>query len=129
MIVDTSALLAIVFQEPGYESLIDRQAPGTGEEGSGNSDPCRGGLVLTGRLEGDADAQVSGILQQLEIVPVPFGERHWRTAVEAFHRFGKGRHPAALNFGDCLSYATAKLADRPLLFVGDDFSKTDLRAA
>ena len=49
--------------------------------------------------------------------------------MEAFRRFGKGRHPAALNFGDCLSYATAKLADRPLLFVGDHFGRTDLRAA
>jgi len=56
----------------------------------------------------------------------PTVERHWRTAVEAFRRFGKGRHPAALNFGDCLTYATAKLADRPLFFVGNDFGKTDL---
>ena len=128
MIVDTSALLAIVFKEPGYESLIDKLlAPG--RKGVGTPTLAEAGLVLTGRLEGDADAQVSGILQQFEIVPVPFGERHWRTAVEAFHRFGKGRHPAALNFGDCLSFATAKLADRPLLFVGEDFSKTDLRAA
>lgn len=128
MIVDTSALLAIVFKEPGYESLIDKLlAPG--RKGVGTPTLAEAGLVLTGRLEGDADAQVSGILQQFELVPVPFGERHWRTAVEAFHRFGKGRHPAALNFGDCLSYATAKLADRPLLFVGEDFSKTDLRAA
>lgn len=128
MIVDTSAFLAIVFKEPGYESLIDKLlAPG--RKGVGTPTLAEAGLVLTGRLEGDADVQVSGILQQFEIVPVPFGERHWRTAVEAFHRFGKGRHPAALNFGDCLSYATAKLSDRPLLFVGEDFSKTDLRAA
>jgi ribonuclease VapC len=128
VIVDTSALLAIVFKEPGYESLIDKLlAPG--RKGVGTPTLAEAGLVLTGRLEGDADAQVSGILQQFEIVPVPFGERHWRTAVEAFHRFGKGRHPAALNFGDCLSFATAKLADRPLLFVGENFSKTDLRAA
>lgn len=128
MIVDTSAILAIVFKEPGYESLIDELLV-PGRKGVGTPTLAEVGLVLTGRLEGDADAQVSGILQQFEIVPVPFGEGHWRTAVEAFRRFGKGRHPAALNFGDCLSYATAKLADRPLLFVGEDFSKTDLRAA
>jgi ribonuclease VapC len=128
VIVDTSAILAIVFKEPGYESLIDKLlAPG--RKGVGTPTLAEAGLVLTGRLEGDADAQVSGILQQFEIVPVPFGEGHWRAAVEAFRRFGKGRHPAALSFGDCLSYATAKLADRPLLFVGEDFSKTDLRAA
>lgn len=128
MIVDTSALLAIVFQEPGYERLIDKLlAPG--RKGVGTPSLAEAGLVLTGRLAGDAGVQLGALLQQLEIVPVPFGEGHWRTAVEAFRRFGKGRHPAALNFGDCLSYATAKLADRPLLFVGEDFGKTDLRAA
>lgn len=128
MIVDTSAILAIIFQEPGYERLIDKLLE-PGRKGVGTPTLAEAGLVLTGRLEGDAEAQLSSILQQFEIVPVPFGERHWRAAVEAFRRFGKGRHPAVLNFGDCLTYATAKLADRPLLFVGDDFGKTDLRAA
>lgn len=128
MIVDTSAILAIVFKEPGYETLIDKLLS-PDRKGVGTPTLAEAGLVLTGRLEGDAEAQLSGILQQFEIVPVPFGERHWRAAVDAFRRFGKGRHPAALNFGDCLTYATAKLADRPLLFVGDDFGKTDLPAA
>lgn len=128
MIVDTSALLAIVFKEPGYEALIEKLlAPG--RRGVGTPTLAEAGIVLTARLEGDAEALLSGMLQQFEVVPVPFGDGHWRAAVEAFHRFGKGRHPAALNFGDCMSYATAKLADRPLLFVGEDFSKTDLRAA
>ena len=128
MIVDTSALLAVIFKEPGYESLIDKLlAPG--RKGVGTPTLAEAALVLSGRLEGDAEAQLGGILRELEIVPVPFGEGHWRAAVDAFRRFGKGRHPAALNFGDCLSYATAKLADRPLLFVGDDFAKTDLEAA
>jgi len=49
--------------------------------------------------------------------------------VEAFRRFGRGRHPAALNFGDCLAYASAKTARDSLLFVGDDFSKTDITSA
>jgi len=128
VIVDTSALLAVVFKEPGYERLIDKLLV-PGRKGVGTPTLAEAGLVLTGRLQGDAEAQLGGILQHFEIVPVPFGERHWRAAVEAFRHFGKGRHPAALNFGDCLSYATAKLADRPLLFVGEDFSKTDLRAA
>ena len=57
---------------------------------------------------------------------VPFGEDHWKMAIEAHARFGRGHHKAALNFGDCLSYATAKLADMPLLCTGRDFSKTDL---
>lgn len=128
MIVDTSAILAIVFKEPGYEDLIDKLLAAD-RKGVGTATLAETGLVLTGRLEADAEVQLWGILQQFEIVPVPFGERHWRSAVDAFRRFGKGHHPAALNFGDCLTYATAKLADRSLLFVGDDFGKTDLRAA
>ena len=57
---------------------------------------------------------------------VPFGESHYGAAVEAWLRLGKGKHPAALNFGDCLSYAVARLAHEPLLFVGGDFSQTDI---
>ncbi len=60
---------------------------------------------------------------------VPFEAAHARAAREAFDRFGRGRHPAALNFGDCLTYATARVAGMPLLFVGDDFARTDLEPA
>jgi len=59
----------------------------------------------------------------------PFNGRHSELAALAFLRYGKGRHPARLNYGDCMTYATARLADEPLLFVGEDFSKTDLRVA
>lgn len=128
MILDTSAILAVLFKEPDHQSVIEKLlAPG--RRGVGTPTLAEAGLVLTGRLDGDAEGLLAGFLQQFEVVTVPFGDRHWKAAVEAFHRFGKGRHPAALNFGDCLSYATAKLADRPLLFVGDDFSRTDVRAA
>lgn len=68
-------------------------------------------------------------LQQFEVEEIPFTEAHWRIATDAFLRFGKGRHPAALNFGDCMTYATAKLAGEPLLFVGNDFAQTDLPRA
>ena len=60
---------------------------------------------------------------------VPFGEAHWHVAIEAYGRFGKGRHAAGLNFGDCLACATARVAGQPLLCVGDDFSKSDLTLA
>ena len=53
----------------------------------------------------------------------------WREAVDAYERFGRGRHAVRLNFGDCLSYATAKLAAQPLLYIGDDFNKTDIEKA
>src|SRR2546422_564477 len=77
----------------------------------------------------EKDAELRRFLQESGLVPIPFGEAHWREAVEAYARFGRGRHRAGLNFGDCLSYATARLAGRPLLCVGDDFKKTDLALA
>ena len=60
---------------------------------------------------------------------VSFSEAHWREASDAFARYGKGRHPASLNFGDCMSYAVAKLSGAPLLFVGTDFAQTDIVSA
>jgi ribonuclease VapC len=77
----------------------------------------------------DARPLLLRLLQEAAIDEVPFGADHWRSAVDAWLRFGKGRHSAALNFGDCISYATAKLARVPLLFVGDDFPQTDIVAA
>ncbi len=68
------------------------------------------------------------MLDELGIQEIPFGELHWREAVDAYRRFGKGRHPAALNFGDCMTYAVASLTGEPLLFVGNDFGHTDLEA-
>ena len=67
-------------------------------------------------------------MQELGVTVVPFGERDWHAAVDAFLRFGRGRHKAALNFGDCFSYAAAANANDSLLFVGDDFSQTDITA-
>lgn len=69
------------------------------------------------------------MLAAADAVVVDFGQRHWREAISAWGRFGKGRHPAGLNFGDCLSYATAVVADEPLLAKGDDFSQTDIALA
>lgn len=60
---------------------------------------------------------------------IDFGSGHWREAVSAWWRFGKSRHPAILSFGDCIVYATARLADEPLLTKGDDFSRTDIELA
>lgn len=65
-------------------------------------------------------------LDELDATAIPFDDYHWRVAAEAFARFGKGRHPAALNFGDWRAYATARVAGRPPLCVGGDFPQTDL---
>lgn len=82
--------------------------------------------VMGGRLEHDDGALVAAFLEDNRVEVIAFDDRHRSLAREARRRFGKGRHPAKLNYGDCMTYATARLAGLPLLFVGNDFSKTDL---
>lgn len=128
MIVDSSALVAIVLREPGWEGLVAKLAT---EEACAVGAPtlAETGLVLTVKIGKKAQMVLSRLLQEADLAIIPFAEEHWRLAVEAYARFGKGRHAAALNYGDCLTYAVARLAEQPLLFVGDDFTKTDIRAA
>ena len=125
MILDSSALIALIFKEPGHEQIMEKL---TGAEylGIGTPTLAETGIVLTARMGHLSKSLLTGMLQELGINEIPFSQVHWREAVEAYQRFGSGRHPAKLNFGDCLSYATAKLAGQPLLFVGKDFSETDI---
>ncbi len=128
MILDTSVIVAIVLREPGYEELVGKLRS-AGAIGIGTPNLAEAGIVLSARLGVEPQAVLDRFLRDFGVVPVVFGEQHWREAVDAYRRFGKGRHPAALNFGDCLSYAAARVADHPLLFVGDDFRHTDVEAA
>ena len=128
MIVDTSAIVAIFLREPGFEGLLDKLA-GEPDARIGAPTLAETGIVLAARLRADSRGVLERFVRRFEIQVLPFEGPHWQEAVFAWQRFGKGRHPAALNFGDCLTYAVARLSGRPLLFVGDDFSKTDLRAA
>lgn len=128
MIVDSSAAIALIVAEPGHERLLDRlfsePAPGIGAPTLAET-----GIVLTAKLGPPARTLLARLVAEADLEVVPFGEEHWPVAVAAFRRFGRGRHPAALNFGDCLTYAVARVADESLLCVGDDFSRTDLRMA
>jgi ribonuclease VapC len=128
MILDTSVIVAIVLREPGYENLVSK-VRSAAIIGIGTPTLTEAGMVLSSRLGMEPQALLDRFLRDFGVVEVVFGEQHWREALEAFRRYGKGRHPAALNFGDCLSYATARIADHPLLFVGNDFSRTDIEAA
>ena len=128
MTLDSSALVAILFAEPGYLDLVDAIL---------QADVVRVGtptlveteIVLSARRGKPAAAEVQDLLEELHVTVVPFSESDWRTAARAFERFGRGRHKAGLNFGDCLSYATAAVASDSLLFVGDDFWSTDITPA
>jgi len=128
MILDSSAIMAIVFQEPGYENLIQKLASAeTVWIGAPTLVEC--GIVLSARLHIDARGMLTRFLEEADVTVVPFADIHYGTAVGAWRKYGKGRHPAALNFGDCMAYAVAKLAGMPLLCVGDDFPRTDLLLA
>jgi ribonuclease VapC len=129
MTVDSSALLAILFAEAGHLDLVDRIL---------EADVVRIGaptlvettLVLAGRRPtAAAAATVESLIREPGLTVVAFGEREHEHAVEAFLRFGRGRHAAGLNFGDCLAYATAAAANDSLLFVGGEFAKTDITPA
>lgn len=128
MILDSSAVVAILLRQPGYEPLLERLA-GADRAGIGTPTLAETGIVLAARLGVGGRTLLARFLQEGALFAVPFGDRHWGVAVEAFLRFGKGRHPAGLNFGDCMTYATARLAGEPLLCLGEDFAKTDLALA
>lgn len=125
MILDASAVIAIIRREPEHEDLIEllEVAP---QVGIGAPSLAEAGIVLAARLGASGRTLLARFVDENDLIVVGFEQRHWGVAVEAYVRFGKGRHPAALNFGDCMTYATASLAARPLLCVGDDFRQTDL---
>jgi ribonuclease VapC len=128
VIVDASAVVAIALREPGHETLVAKLTAAA-DPGIGAPTLAEAGIVLSARLGRDARPLLARFLQEAGLAIVPFGDPHWRTAVDAYARFGRGRHPAGLNFGDCLAYAVAKLAGQPLLCVGDDFGRTDIPLA
>jgi len=128
MIVDTSAVLAILLAEPEAQRIADAIE---------DNPDCRfpatclleAVITLLGRHgeEGLRDLDLFMARSLMEIAP--FTASQARLAREAFKRYGKGRHPAKLNFGDCTAYASAKETGEALLFKGTDFSQTDIEAA
>ena len=128
MTLDSSALIAILFGEAGYLDLVDRVL---------EADVVRIGaptltetaIVLTARRRGRSGNELAMLLDELDVTVVPFTVAHHEAATRAYERYGRGRHKANLNFGDCLSYAVASLAGDSLLFVGDDFRRTDIEPA
>ena len=125
MILDASVILTIFFRAPGYESLIEKIATAD-IAGMGSPDIAQLGMILCSRTKRDARALLARFLQECDIQSVSFGESHWRIALDAYLRYGRGRHAADLNFTACLSYAVAKLAAQPLLTMNKGFGHTDL---
>lgn len=128
MVIDTSAIVAIFFSEPDAPSYRERIA----------DDPVRlisaatfleAAMVIEARFGGAGGAELDLWLHKAEVEVVAVTTEHADRARRAWRRYGKGRHPASLNYGDCFSYALAVLSGEPLLFKGDDFSRTDIRVA
>ncbi|HEY2843249.1 MAG TPA: type II toxin-antitoxin system VapC family toxin [Bryobacteraceae bacterium] len=128
MVVDSSALVSIVIEESGHERLLQK-ALGAKVTVVGAPLAYEAAMLLSARLHRDARPMLNGLLRNISADIVPFTEEHYEAAVSAFLRYGKGRHPAGLNFGDCMSYALAVVSGLPLLYIGHDFSKTDIESA
>jgi ribonuclease VapC len=126
--LDSSALVAILFAEPGYLDLVDAILEADVVR-IGAPTLVETGMALAGRRGTPVGGEVSGLVRELGITVVPFGEPEWQRALDASNRYGRGRHAAGLNVGDCLAYGTAAAAGDTLLFVGNDFRKTDIRPA
>lgn len=127
-VVDTSALVAILLRE---SDAADYLRALTQRERWGIAAANRTELLMVAavRLEGDGARFARELLKRCQIQTVPLDENMADAAALAFERYGKGRHPAGLNFGDCFAYALARKNDLPLLFKGDDFGKTDVLRA
>lgn len=128
MILDTSAIVAICLRERGWEDLVD-EIVHTRPVGVGLPTLVESAIVLSARLGRDARPLLARLIQEARITTLELTEIHHAAAIRAWWRYGRGRHEARLDFGDCLSYAMAEVAGEPLLCVGDDFPRTDLDLA
>lgn len=125
MIIDSSALIAIIANESEALTFIDAIIDGA---------PCRmsaanfleTAIVIDGKGDATASRQLDALIRRAEIKIEPVTYEQAQIARQAYQDFGRGRHPAALNFGDCFAYALSKEMGEPLLFKGNDFNKTDV---
>lgn len=118
----------MIIEEPGHERLLDATADAA-EVAIGAPTLVEVEMVMIGRSDLQGRSLVAQFLERNDVEVIAFDEAQRRAAADAFISYGKGRHPAALNYGDCMTYATARVADHPLLFTGNDFAQTDIPAA
>ncbi len=128
MVIDSSAVIAILCDEPDAEhfaSVIE----GDSTRLMSAASLLETSIVIESRYGEDGGRQLDLLLSKAQVKIEPVTSEQAENARVAFRIYGKGRHPAALNFGDCFSYALAKVLGEPLLFKGNDFSKTDIKQA
>ena len=126
IVVDTSALMSVLLGEADAEAQATRLADHVGELVISTASLVEVGIVARAKRGAEGVRDLDRLLSALGMEEIPVSGDHARAAIEAWTRFGKGRHPAALNYGDCFSYALATCLGAPLLFKGRDFSQTDI---
>ncbi len=128
MVIDTSALVAILTDEADAEQL-ERAIDGDATRLMSVASVLETAMVLESRFGEAGTRELDLLIQRLPIETRPVDQDQLEWARFAFHTYGKGHHAAGLNFGDCFSYALAKVTGEPLLYKGTDFSQTDLANA
>jgi len=128
MVIDTSALIAIMLEEAGADGFLDAiDADATRLMSAAGF--VETGIVLATRAGPGARSDLLDLIAEIGIEVIPVDLAQANLALQAYQRFGRGNHPAALNFGDCFAYALAEAYGEPLLFKGDDFAKTPVATA
>lgn len=129
VVVDTSSMAAVVLGEPDAERHLAVLSAHAGDVHLSAASVVELGLVVAAKQGAEATEDLQRLIALIVVITVPFDADQAAAAVAAWHRFGKGRHPAGLNLGDCFSYALAKVSGLPLLFKGVGFSQTDVTSA
>jgi ribonuclease VapC len=129
LVLDTSAVAAVVFGEPDAEVLLGILTAHAADLSISAASLVELGIVVEATQGAEATADLQTLLTTLQVTTVPVDAEQASVALAAWRRFGKGRHPAGLNFGDCFAYALAKVLGAPLLFKGRDFGLTDVSSA
>ena len=125
MIVDTSALLAIFFEEPEAEAFA-RAIAGAEVSKMSAANLLEAGIVADNQTDARTGRHLDVLVANFRLRIEPVTEEQVRIARQAYVDYGRGNHPAGLNFGDCFAYALAKTTGEPLLFKGEDFGRTDV---
>ncbi|HSU34152.1 MAG TPA: type II toxin-antitoxin system VapC family toxin [Propionibacteriaceae bacterium] len=126
MVIDTSALAAVVLGEPDAEAFLSVLLAHIGDLHISAATLVEAGVVVEARQGPEAATDLAMLLDRIGVVTVPFDDDQARSAVAGWRRFGKGRHPAGLNLGDCFAYALAKTTAGALLFKGGNLAQTDI---
>jgi len=129
VILDTSALMAILAKEEDAARYMEAMRDAGGNLVVSAATILEAAVVAEGRGGDALGAELDRLLRRIHARIIPFGEHQVAIAREGWRRFGKGRHKAALNLGDCFAYALAIERDEPLLFKGGDFARTDVKRA